>query len=143
MAGTSGIGSISLNCPGLLYGLDENNNLTSIGNLASFNIGANTKSRLIYSGSNTTGCSVNVGNFNGRVELKKTVVDYQIRHNLDKTSCNGIVDSEVGCVLFNERTQNGSSLASLSWDADFTIDDGSGKSPQIGDQEDRNANALI
>ncbi|MDP3900403.1 MAG: hypothetical protein Q8Q23_04970 [bacterium] len=37
------------------------------------------------------------------IELKEAIVNYQLADTLDKTSCNGQVDVDNGCVLFNDR----------------------------------------
>ncbi|PIR13104.1 hypothetical protein COV49_03320, partial [Candidatus Falkowbacteria bacterium CG11_big_fil_rev_8_21_14_0_20_39_10] len=150
LAGSGNVGSVSLDCPDILYILNENNILTSasfIGALniyrASLTVDSGEKGILVYSGVNTNGCRVRVGQPSGRVELKKAVIDYQIKSGLDKQSCNGLVNFEKGCVLFNERTQNGSSLSGLKWDADLTINDQDGVAPQAGVSSGRDSNALI
>ncbi|MDD5071417.1 MAG: hypothetical protein PHQ42_01645 [Patescibacteria group bacterium] len=78
----------------------------------------------------------------GEFNLRKAIAEYRLNQELDKTSCNGLVDFERGCVLFNERIQEGGSgLAGLKFDANLTIDDGNGVPPESG--SDNNANALI
>ena len=55
------------------------------------------------------------------VELKEVPVDYILNENFDKKTCNGLVDPAAGCVLFNQRSQNGKyGLASTTYDADIT-----------------------
>jgi hypothetical protein len=44
-----------------------------------------------------------------QVSLREVVVDYQLASSVDKQSCNGLVDFNNGCVLFNERSFNGKS----------------------------------
>jgi len=54
------------------------------------------------------------------IQIREAVVDYQLKDKIDKKSCNGLVKFNNGCVLFNERTINGSQgLINLDsgWDA--------------------------
>lgn len=67
-----------------------------------------------------------------KVELKKAIIDYQVRKDIDKESCNGVVDFEEGCVLFNERTWGLGGPVGLDWDADLTYFDGQGAAPSSG-----------
>ena len=60
------------------------------------------------------------GGLSGRtVEVKEAATNYQLQSSIDKTSCNGLVNSDKGCVLFNERSVGSSGLTSLAsgWDA--------------------------
>ena len=82
-----------------------------------------------YQGADSASCQISVNSSAGPVELKKVAIDYQLNGSLDKKSCNGKVDFTNGCVLFNERQQDGSALAELSWIADDTAD---GASPKSG-----------
>jgi hypothetical protein len=52
---------------------------------------------------------------NSRVEIKPALIDYQLSQNIDSQSCNGRVDRETGCVLFNERAVVGGSSAAISY----------------------------
>ncbi|MEA3398501.1 MAG: hypothetical protein U9R06_02025 [Patescibacteria group bacterium] len=101
---------------------------------------------LLYIGASGD-CSVNVIETSGKIELKKVLVDYQLKNKIDKISCNGKIDFEKGCVLFNERIykEQDGFLASLTWDADLTIDDGSGLglSPQVGQVGAQDSNLII
>lgn len=38
------------------------------------------------------------------VAVRETIVNYTLAHSVDKFSCNGVVDPEEGCVLFNDRS---------------------------------------
>ncbi len=50
--------------------------------------------------------------------IKQTVVDYQLENSLDKTTCNGVVDLDKGCLLFNERAREGVvGMSTLNYDA--------------------------
>jgi hypothetical protein len=77
--------------------------------------------------------------------FKEAIIDYQLSKNLDKNSCNGKVNIEKGCVLFNERSQNTSAgLNSLIYNAyDSYISDS--KSPQDVNNGEKslNANTLL
>lgn len=57
------------------------------------------------------------GGCNGlKLELKELSVSYQLSSSVDKSSCNGTIDEQRGCILFDERSQNGSKgLSSLYW----------------------------
>ncbi len=144
--------TIKLDCPvsGSLAILTAENSLDNPINTINLPVkGGNIiYSNIFYNSSQQTckfevnGFAVGVGDY---VELKKVIVDYQLSKELDKKTCNGIVDFEQGCVLFNERAQNGKVLAGLVWDADSTIDDGNGKPPSKGNlaQIDTTADANI
>lgn len=93
-------------------------------------------------------CSVSVSdcrqksNNNSKVELKKAIIDYQLSSGVDKKSCNGLVDLETGCVLFNERTA-GKTYATTVFDADLTKYDGVGLSPRSNSDQDKNDSHVI
>ncbi len=66
-----------------------------------------------------------------KIEVKRAVIDYQLKQDIDLTACNGIVNFKQGCVLFNERAINGAyGYADLYINADLTVD---GDSPNITD----------
>lgn len=148
MAGNDNGGSMTLTCDDDLYRLDENNAIVGVGSnsytliLAPIGVTTTSVSALIYSNSNNS-CSVTVTNPNGYVELKKVIIEYQLKHLVDKESCNGLVNFEDGCVLFNERGQDGIFKSGLDWDADLTISDGVGIAPITGLPANRNVNTLI
>ncbi|MFA6107033.1 MAG: hypothetical protein WC745_05195 [Patescibacteria group bacterium] len=75
---------------------------------------------------------------NSMLELKEAVISYQLKKNVNKTSCNGLVNFDDGCVLFNERTYSGSGWTGLIMNADSSKD---GETPKINPPA--NANALI
>lgn len=62
---------------------------------------------------------VDGGAINRTVEVKEVAIGYQIESKVDKKSCNGLVNFDKGCVLFNERSVGSSGLVSLAngWDA--------------------------
>ncbi len=133
-----GSGASINNCNDLRELLDDNNNLG--GPVSSVSV--NGQSVRFYS-ANDTSCRVAGGAVGRTIELRKAIVDYQLKQDVDKTTCNGIVDFEQGCVLFNERYQDGSAKANLIWDADLTVADGSGVTPQTGAVGQRDANVLL
>lgn len=78
-----------------------------------------------------------------KVELKEIAIDYQLEQNVDKETCNGVIDFEEGCILFNERAQNNTYLSNLIWDADKTVYDASGVNPKTGDPAHLDSNVLL
>jgi hypothetical protein len=102
------------------------------------------KSLAFITGGSTRRILVTAGNtISGKVELKKAVVEYQLEQNVDGKDCNGVVNFENGCVLFNARAQNGTEKLPLSWDADRTYNDGAGLSPAGGSAGENDANMLL
>ncbi len=107
--------------------LQENNNLSATTTLVSTN-----KSILFHSGNNnyvtvfrksitTTSASA------PSISLKEAIINYQLKTNINTSACNGVVNTDSGCVLFNARTQAGASgLKRNIFDANSTIE---GKSP--------------
>lgn len=133
---------------GNLYELSSNNNLSSGLDTVSVwsDSGNNRASKLFYTSGDVSSARIRIvfDETMERVELKKALVDYALDDGLDKTSCNGLVNFEDGCVLFNERSQNGTSLNGLKYDADLTIDDQSGVSPDAGiDSAARDSNMIL
>lgn len=88
-----------------------------------------------------------VGGAEGKtIEVRAAVVDYQQQNNIDKKTCNGLVDFGKGCVLFNERTINGSKgLTSLAsgWDAYSTLVGKSPASCDVSSSGSCNSNTLL
>lgn len=141
---------ITSSIPGLVQ-LDADNNLTeAVSNISISAIANKRKSVVFYTSGNINLAVVRVAvtnaapNSGSEAMLKKAIVDYQLKQKLDKNSCNGVVDFENGCVLFNERVQNGSLLAGLVFDADLTYWDGDGLSPALGAATaDNDSNLLL
>jgi len=119
---------------GKLYELGADNILTGP---KTFIQSPSGNGRIFYFDSTDKGsCTVTAtaGATGGHVELKPVIIDYQLRQNIDRQSCNGRVDNK-NCVLFNERKQAGKAgLAVLNYDADATAD---GK-PKSGAGNDSN-----
>lgn len=129
------------------YELDANNNLIGPVNTVSVaSVAGSRASKRFYARVSVSAEAVaqnSAPNNGSKVELKQAAVDYQLKQDLDKTACNGIVNFEEGCVLFNERAQNGSALAISTWDADLTVDDGNGVAPDAGAAGERDSNILL
>lgn len=109
-------------------------------------IEAGSLRHLLFNSMTNTSAKV-IGGAEGKtIEVRAAVVDYQLQKNLDKKVCNGLVDFGKGCILFNERTINGSKgLISLAngWDAYATL---AGKAPTSCDASSTgscNSNNLI
>jgi len=119
-----------------IYRLTENNILELV---TSDSLSVGGSNSVIFYSDNNTSCTVKGGGVGKTIELRKAVVDYQLNQDVDKTSCNGVVDFDEGCILFNERVQAGSgSYASLSMNAALTMD---GEVPNLTSPYD--ANALV
>ena len=101
----------------------------------------NRLSRLIFSNSAVT-ATLRVANAvldnPSDIELKKVAINYQIKDNIDYTSCNGTVSFDKSCILFNERAQNSSVLSPLTYDADQETE-----TPSFGDPGESDSNVLI
>lgn len=69
-----------------------------------FNTGANT-----YLGVYRKNITTDSTNPETSVSIKEAIVNYQLNTNIDTTSCNGVVNTDGGCVLFDARVQAGSS----------------------------------
>ncbi|NCT55074.1 hypothetical protein GW758_03930 [Candidatus Falkowbacteria bacterium] len=48
------------------------------------------------------------------IEIKEIAIDYNIKEEVDSSSCNGLVNFDAGCVLFNERSIAGASGLELN-----------------------------
>jgi len=119
---------LKIHCPNsTLYALGEDNQL-SAGNPGTDVTVTATNDRnsqlFYYKAAASASCTITAGNSDGAVELKPVAIDYQLAQNLDSKTCNGIVNTGQGCVLFNERKQSGDGLAALNWDADTTAPGG-------------------
>lgn len=106
------------------------------GNYTSTSTDAN-QSVMFYSGSSTV-CSVSGGAPSKTIELKKAMIDYQDKNEVNREDCNGIVNQPEGCVLFNERTFNSGGYVSLDKNS-FKTDDGKSPSTEVV----TNANEII
>jgi hypothetical protein len=150
-------GAVSISCPNAsIYELNDRNSLVPIqpgGALTLANNTLDTVSRRIFIASGTPAakdisCTIGVpggfANPGPHVEFKEAAIDYQLRNKVDKTTCNGLVDFEKGCVLFNDRYYIGAGYASTTYDADRTIDDKIGVTAESGSSPDENdSNQLL
>lgn len=62
---------------------------------------------IIFNSRRNTSLEIDNTNADARITLKPVILDYQISQNLDTSSCNGIVNADNGCVLFNQRSISG------------------------------------
>jgi len=113
---TVGTSSAELNCSTTVRVLNSDNSLGSPVNKVVITSASANNSVLFYtaiSDSNVKAvkCAVAVNGWNPSVsvDVKEAAIDYQLDKNLDKTSCNGVPNSNSGCVLFNERSVAASS----------------------------------
>lgn len=145
--------SLAISCPSLTEYDPANNEFGSVvTSLVVNNLVTNdTNSRFFYipDGVGVMNCTVQATGINlgasDYAELKKIVIDYQLEAGLDKTSCNGIVNRNEGCVLFNERKVTSRNLTNivysgLNYDADNTV---FGASPLACSGPNCNANQII
>ncbi len=119
----AGANNLTISCNGGLSTLDQaTNQLLSSGRSVTLPLGGENSSLLFYSGGSTncttTLNTVNVGST--RVELRRAAIDYQLAAGLNKNECNGVVNFNDGCVLFNQRSQSGPGMAGLVYDADIS-----------------------
>jgi len=101
------------------------------------------ESNVLFLTGSSVDCKVNGGQKGKTIELKEAIVDYQIKQKIDKTTCNGLVDFEKGCVLLNERSVSGGDgisvhYSGLTWDANATFKDDNGIAPLAGTSDDQN-----
>ena len=113
---------------GTLHTINSNNNLS--GAVSSISAPAT----FYYAGALQASCTVRA-TATQPVELKPVVVDYQLKQNMDYTGCNGIVNFDKGCVLFNERSQAGAILSPLIFSANSTV---ANTAPSTGSPKDSN-----
>lgn len=68
------------------------------------------------------------------ISLREVIVNYQLDTQVDLKSCNGVVNVDNGCVLFNVRSQSGASgLRQNIYDAVATSDNSNSPAPCEGD----------
>jgi hypothetical protein len=143
LAGVNNTGLITLDCGQPIFIIDTTNRLQSSGLSVSVDAsGTDWRSVQFYSGGNNS-CTLTVAAMVGDVDIKKLVVGYQLVQDVDKTSCNGQIDFENGCVLFNERSQNGVNVNDLIWDADITIPDDEVPPVSGAAAADNDSNSLV
>jgi len=125
----SGAGNVSLAFVKGVKPLLVDNTLGTTTNTITITNGANQP--IIFNSLSNYSTLLSGGTVNKTIEIKELIIDYQLKSNVDKTGCNGLVQTDNGCVLFNERSIVGpSGLASLAqgWDAYKTS---SGSTPTL------------
>jgi len=123
--------------------LQEDNNLSTTASTTLTIPSVRPDQRFIFHSRNNTGVRVWGAHNNHIISLKKVIIDYQLQKNIDKTSCNGLVNTDNGCILFNERAIDGANgLATLSgaWNASASD---KGRAPQLCAPGYCDANTLI
>lgn len=146
--------NITISCPSLTEYSEANNALGGVGTTMTVSnpIAGQMNSEMFYiaeSGIGDMKCTVVMNNVNlsgsDYAEVKRVVVNYQLEIGLDKKTCNGIVNRNEGCVLFNEREVRSKNLAnivysSLDYDADNTV---YGSGPRTCTGPSCNSNQII
>jgi hypothetical protein len=88
------------NKPGSVRILDKDNNLSPA--VSTIN-GSATAAVIFHTGVNAR---VNITGMANGTTLKEAIINYRVGNDLDLTTCNGVVNTENGCVLFNSRNIN-------------------------------------
>ncbi|MDD2680534.1 MAG: hypothetical protein PHE20_00340 [Patescibacteria group bacterium] len=135
--------NVRITFPVGVYVLQEDNNLSTIASTTLTIPSEQPSKRIMFHSRTNTSATVSGASSNYEILLKAAVLDYQFKQNIDKTSCNGIVNFDNGCVLFNERSINGAQgVLSLSggWNAAASKD---GQTPVLCSSGDCSANQLI
>jgi len=120
---TGSSGGISLTFINGIKPLISNNTLATT--TTSISINNNVIEPVIFNSLNNLAALVSGGTIAKTIIVKELAIDYQLKSNIDKKSCNGLVKFDNGCVLFNERSIAGvAGLTTLEkgWDAYKTID---------------------
>jgi hypothetical protein len=94
-------------------------------NKTSFDVSAGTSTNILFASLTNTQIKITGGEAGKILSLKESAINYQLQDNVDKTSCNGQVNTDNGCILFNERSVNGANgLTSLvgAWNAAGSLD---------------------
>lgn len=116
---TKGDQKASIKCSNPIYELKSEDNTFSSAANNKIQVGGSNLRKLFYSANNNSSCTVNyitsevfvVGRPAGGedfpddayIQVREAVIDYQLKQNLDFTSCNGQANSSKGCVVFNQR----------------------------------------
>jgi hypothetical protein len=108
---------------------DDNTFITEDDDLA---INSNEQVFIFNSRRNTSALIDNSGS-DSYITLKPIILDYQLRQNLDTSSCNGIVNVDNGCVLFNQRSVSGADYNAFSFNPFATEVNKSAQACQAGD----------
>lgn len=99
----AGSGTVNITAPNLrVLGADNQLSFT----VPAIQIPAGA-SRVFHTGLNS---SITVSGINTNTTLKETIINYKKVDILDTKTCNGVVNSENGCILFNNRSRSGGAL---------------------------------
>lgn len=143
VASTTINNDVIINFPSGVSLLQEDNNFSTVASTSLRIPSTQPSKRFIFHSRGNIEATV-IGGWPGHeVILREAIIDYQFRQNVDKTTCNGIVNFDNGCVLFNERSVNGGAgLLSLSggWNAAASVD---GQSPASCSAGSCSANRLV
>ena len=112
--------SITIDCADSFYRITRSNGFLDEGDQYTLNFAGNDEeSALLYLvGENS--CDISVGGAMEEAIFKEAIIDYRLKQEVDRQTCNGTVDPGDGCVLFNERVRNGSGILGLRYDADLS-----------------------
>ncbi|MCK9401752.1 MAG: hypothetical protein M0Q51_17445, partial [Bacteroidales bacterium] len=125
--------SLSISCNSALYLLSPvANRLSYSGTTVTLSVLTTDQTSLLFFSGYSDNCtsaitSVNPGNT--KVELKKAAIDYQLKQELKTSECNGVVNFNDGCVLFNQRSQSGSAVKNVIYDADTSLNTPNASAP--------------
>jgi len=138
----STVGAVTLDFLSEVRTLQADNNFSNPVNRLTFS-GSNIQA-IIFNSLNNFQALITGGTSTKDIKVKELAIGYQKQSEIDKTTCNGVVNFDNGCILFNERSISaGGNLSSLSsgWDAYAT----SGRAPQLCSSQTGscNSNALI
>lgn len=139
------------NCQGQVYSPDNSIDLAN-GNRIESLTSDRGNSGLFYIITDSESCLVTVsavasgGNIN-RVKVAAAGVYYNLKNNLDYSSCGGVVNSDRGCVLFNDRSVINYSRADASRNVSYLTYDAYStareSAPQQATEGENNSNAII
>ncbi|MFA6171185.1 MAG: hypothetical protein WCW77_01380 [Patescibacteria group bacterium] len=136
---SSGEFKVGVSCEAKIFALGTDSSLSEAAEVQT----KHNQSQLFYVADNT-GCEViRYNKVKGdEVVVKNTMISYQLKDKIDYTSCNGLINYDKGCVLFNQRIFGSSGLEELQYDADLTVASSS-VSPQSGLPGNWDSNKII
>ena len=137
------VNDVSLNFPAGVSLLLESNNLATTSTSTLVISKNQPNKRFIFHSRGNTQATVIGGDDRHEIILKEALIDYQFKQNVDLKSCNGLVNFNNGCILFNERSVNGANgLLSLTggWNA---LASNNGEPPALCATGNCSANRLI
>jgi hypothetical protein len=93
--------------------------------ITSISVPAKQDARIMFASLSNAKVIVSGGETGKNIGLKEAIINYQLQDDIDTTSCNGAVNFDNGCILFNERSISGASgLVSMAgkFDAVNSVD---------------------